>query len=190
MKRTALLVATLLVVSACSSDDDGAPDVPDASDLDVTTSTTAPTTTTEAPTLGLEQATLDFTACMREQGIDFPDIRLDDQGRPVLGDILDEIDTETVEFRGAIATCASILTQAGALDLRTDPELQAVIIDQLQDFSQCMRDNGLTSFPDPDPDFNGTGSPYPLELIPLTDPAFQEATGACQELLGTLGFGS
>ncbi len=190
MRRSLTLVIVLaVVVAACTGSDESVPSVPDAGDLAATTSTTAPTTTTTAPSLGLEAATLEFTACMRDQGIDIPDIRLDDQGRPVLDDAFAAVDLSSLEFRGALATCASILTRAGALDLRTDPELQAVIIDQLQVFSECMRTEGVTDFPDPSPDFNGTGSPFPLEQIPLTDPAFQEAVIVCQDELGSLSFG-
>lgn len=189
MRRLLPLVAVGLVASACTGGDDSVPQVPDEADLAATTSTTTSTTSTTVGMLGLEAATLEFTSCMRDQGVDFPDIRLDSQGRPVLGEVLDGLDTAGVEFRGALATCASILTQAGALDLRTDPELQAIIVDQLQQFSECMREQGVTAFPDPAPGFNGTGSPFPLEQIPLTDPAFQEAAVACQDVLGSLGIG-
>jgi hypothetical protein len=123
---------------------------------------------------------------MREQGIDLPDVELDAQDRPALGDLLGDIDTATVEFRGAIATCSSILTQAGVLDLSGDPELRAVVVEQLASFADCMRNEGISGFPEPDPDFDGVGSPFPLELIPINDPGFADATLACQDQLGGL----
>lgn len=186
MRRFPLVLLCLTVV-ACSRGGDAAPDVPDAADLVETTTTTVPTTTTLSPRLGFEQASLEFTTCMREEGIDLPDLRLDAQGRPVLGDVLEEVDTTSVEFRGALATCASILADSGALDLSADPEIQAIVMDQLQQFSECMRDEGLDQFPDPVPGFTGTGSPYPLELIPFNDPLFAQAATACQEIIGSLG---
>ena len=50
-----------------------------------------------------------------------------------------------------------------------------------------MRNEGLDTFPDPVPGFTGAGSPFPLEQIPFNDPAFGEATLACQDIIGSLG---
>jgi hypothetical protein len=184
------LVALVLVVAtaACTANEEPGPPATSVDGGPPATSTTAPTTTTVASVVGLEAATAEFTACMRDQGIDLPDIRLDDLGRPMLDDAFAEVDLASLEMRGALATCASILTQSGALDLRTDPELQAIILEQLQVFSECMRTEGIPGFPDPLPEFGGTGSPFPLEQIPLNDPAFQDAVIACQDELGSLGF--
>jgi hypothetical protein len=190
IRRPLPLVLACLVASlaACGSSD-SPPTIPSTDDA-VTTSTLAAATTVttlDQSRLSLEQATLEFTACMRDNGIDFPDIRIDADGRPDLGNILDQIDTTTSEFRQALTRCAGILTRAGALELTSDPELQAVIIDQLATFSECMRTNGVDDFPDPSPGFNGTGSPYPLGLIPLDDPDFQTAVTTCQDQLGSFG---
>jgi hypothetical protein len=188
MHRIALLLLLAVLAAGCSQSTDDPPEatIPSSEDLSASPDASAGATTTTLGRLGLEQATLEFTSCMREQGIDTPDIRLDAQGRPVLDELIDAVDTTTAEFRVALAECATILTRAGALDLRTDPELQAVIIDQLQEFSECARREGLRDFPDPDPAFTGTGSPYPLDEVPFSDPAFQKALVACQALLGNL----
>lgn len=188
MRRIALVLTLAVLAVACSQDADepATETIPSSDDLTAEPVAAEDTTTTTLGRLGLEQATLEFTACMREQGVDTPDIRLDAQGRPVLDDLLDSLDTTTAEFRTALAECATILTRAGALDLRTDPELQAVILDQLQEFSECARREGLRDFPDPDPAFTGTGSPYPFDQIPFADPAFQKAIIACQEIIGSL----
>ena len=191
MRHIALLVALTLVVGACTSESEPAADstIPSSDDLVTTDTAAVSTTSTTLGRLGLEQATLEFTACLREQGIEAPDIRLDAQGRPVLDELLDRVDTSTPEFAEALRACAPILTRAGALDLRSDPELQAVIVDQLQEFSECMRREGITDFPDPDPAFTGTGSPFPLDEIPFDDPLFEKATFACQEILGSIVVG-
>jgi len=190
MKRFMVLAVTALMIVACSSEE-GTPTIPDSGDV-VTTSTVVGATTStvlsdEQQRMSFEQAALDFTECMRAENIDFPDIRLDAEGRPQLGDVLDQVDTASPEFRAALATCSSILTQAGALELSSDPELQAVIIDQLASFSECMRTNGVETFPDPIPGFNGSGSPYLLGEIPFDDPDFQPAAEVCQSSLGDLG---
>jgi hypothetical protein len=189
----ALVLVAAAAGAACTPNRESAGTAGDAGDQAAPTTTTATvapsTTTTASATLGPEAATAEFAACMRDQGIEIPDIRLDDQGRPMLDDAFASADPSSLELRGALATCASILTQSGALDLRTDPELQALIVEQLAVFSECMRDEGVTEFPDPSPGFDGTGSPFPLELIPLTDPTFQDAVIACQDDLGSLWFG-
>lgn len=187
--RRALIVAIALTAAACSSEST-TPTIPQSADVVTTMSGAGDATTTTADRrLSLEEATLEFTECMREEGIEFPDIRIDAEGRPQLGDLLEDLDTATPEFRAALTSCAGILTRAGALELTSDPELQAVIIDQLASFSECMRENGVGSFPDPTPGFNGTGSPYPLGLIPFDNPQFEEAAAACQSRLGDLGLG-
>jgi hypothetical protein len=186
MRRLLALVGLALVVAACSGED-ATPTIPDSGDVVTTGSQPASASTSTVPRLSFEEATIDFTTCMREEGIDFPDVRIDAEGRPVLDDVLDQLDTATPEFRAALTTCAEILTAAGALELESDPELQAVIIDQLATFSECMRTNGVEAFPDPTPGFNGTGTPYPLGLVPFDDPQFESAATGCQEELGDFG---
>ncbi|MDH4116543.1 MAG: hypothetical protein OEX04_08600 [Acidimicrobiia bacterium] len=184
MRKLTLITAALVVV-ACSSQET-TPTIPGSDDVVAVPSTSQETSTTVGR-VSFEQASLEFTECMREAGLDFPDIRLDSEGRPQLGELLDELDTETTEFRTALTACAPILTQAGALELSSDPELQAVIIDQLASFSECMRTNGVAGFPDPVPGFNGTGSPYLLGQIPFDDPDFETAAQECQGQLGDIG---
>jgi hypothetical protein len=184
IRRISLVV--LVVVAGCGSSE-SVPTIPSSGDA-VTTSVSIPESTATSAAdsrLSLEQAALQFAACMRDNGVDFPDIRIDANGRPDLGNIFDEIDTTSTEFRTALTQCVSILGRAGALELTSDPELQAVIIDQLATFSECMRSNGVDDFPDPSAGFNGTGSPYPLGLIPFDDPEFQSAVTTCQDELGS-----
>lgn len=185
--RICLLTAMLVLAGACTTSESTPEEtIPSSGDLAERGEEPNGSTSTTLGRLGLEQATLEFTACMRSEGVDTPDIRLDAQGIPVLDELLDAVDTTTPEFRTALAACASILTQAGALDLRTDPELQAVVVDQLQQFSECVRREGLRDFPDPDPAFTGTGSPYQIDEVPFADPVFQKAIVSCQEILGSL----
>jgi hypothetical protein len=185
MPRPLLLLVIAVLVSACvQQSGDASNEGGDGGSIGP-----APSTTTTLGRLGIEQATLEFGSCMRAQGLDTPDIRLDAQGRPVLGVLRSGVDTSSVEFRRALTECASILTSVGALDLRRDPELQTVIVSQLGAFSECVRDQGVESFPDPDPAFSGVGSPFPSDEVPFTDPAFDAAIAVCQEALGAAGFG-
>lgn len=181
--------ALALALAACSSggDETGAT-IPDSGDLAGTTTSLPATTTTTAPA-GLEETALRFTACMREEGVDIPDVTIGADGRPVLAGLAEEIDTSSDEFQAALTTCSPILAESGALDLSADPELQAVVQDQLQSFSECMRDEGVTGFPDPLPGFTGVGSPFNLAQLPLDDPGFQAAIEVCQSELTFQAFG-
>ncbi|MFO7547741.1 MAG: hypothetical protein R6X29_02545 [Acidimicrobiia bacterium] len=189
--RTPLLAGSVvlaLVLSACSGGSEPETGIPGSDDLASTTSTTVVETTTTVPA-SLEETALRFTACMREQGIEIPDIAIGPDGRPLLGDLTGELDPASPEFQDALAVCSPILTEAGALDLSADPELQAVIQDQLQAFAACMRDEGVSRFPDPTPGFTGVGSPFPLAELPLDDPAFEPALQVCQANLSFRAFG-
>lgn len=178
--RKLYLVGLLLVVSCSRAEPE--PTIPGADDVvPLPSSTIAAAPTTTNARISFEEATLRFSACMREQGIDLPDIRLDAEGRPQLGDLSEEIDFSDPQFSTAFSACAPILTDAGALDLGADPELQAVIIDQLQQFSDCMREEGIAAFPDPVPGFTGNGPPYPLHQIPFSAPGFADAIEVCQD---------
>src|SRR5262245_25471503 len=134
-----------------------------------------------------EQAALDFSQCMRDNGVPtFPDPVAKSDGtfsfeRPqgVPRSALDD----------ALESCQSEARAAGfaSLSEADDPETQ----DQLLEFSRCMRANGVPDFPDPKP--NGSGS---LESIfggvDVESPRVQEALQSCDSILSQLGapFGS
>ena len=185
MPRPLSLLVTVLMLSACVQQSGEAP----SGSNDQGSAQSVVSTTTTLGRLGIEQATLEFGSCMRAEGIDTPDIRLDAQGRPVLDDLRAAVDTSSVEFRRALTDCAPILTTVGALDLRRDPELQAVIVGQLRAFAECVRNEGVETFPDPDPAFSGVGSPFSSDEVPFTNPSFEAAVSVCQDALGAALFG-
>ena len=101
---------------------------------------------------GIEDALLDFTQCLRDEGIDVPDVQLDSSGAPIIRpEDIAGIDLESPEVQAAADTCLPILTDAGAFSFADDPELQALLQDSLQEFAVCMREEGIADFPDPDP---------------------------------------
>ena len=181
MPRPLLPLVVALVLAACVQQTDNGT----AGEANEGSAQAVASTTTTVGRLGIEQATLEFGSCMRAQGIDTPDIRLDARGRPVLDDLRASVDTSSAEFRRALTDCAPILTSVGALDLRRDPELQAVIVSQLRAFAECVRNAGVATFPDPDPAFSGVGSPFSSDEVPFTDPAFDSSVATCREALGS-----
>jgi hypothetical protein len=171
---TAPLVALVLVVSACGGDESGN----EVATLETTATPDAPTTTTER--LAADEALLEFSACMRENGIDLPDIAIGPDGAPLLDpSLVDDIDIQSDEFTAAFSACLPIIAASGAFQQTTDPEELAEQRDQLVSFSQCMRDEGIEGFPDP----SLTGlTPYPISAFAdFGEEDFDAAVEVCQE---------
>lgn len=191
MQRTlAAAAVAMMLLAACSSGETD-PTTDTIATLESSTSTTGATTTTEAPSL--EEVALDFTECMRDNGIDIPDITFDADGQPVISaSLAAEFDLLDAEFQAALNGCRGIFSEAGeGVELQLDPELLAEVTDQLNEYAVCMRDNGVESWPDPLPTFSGTEIPFPMAEMgeAFNDPEFSDALEACQDLVAFPGIG-
>jgi hypothetical protein len=114
-----------------------------------------------------------YAECMRENGVpNFPDPGPD--GRFDLKDFnAGNLDREKI--RQAREACRDLAPNGGER-----PELNPAQQEQLRQWAQCMRDNGV-DVPDPDPNggaFLGLGGAGALDP---DDPAFQKAMEACQD---------
>ncbi|MGH1491408.1 MAG: hypothetical protein ACRBK7_18755 [Acidimicrobiales bacterium] len=93
--------------------------------------------------LSADEAALEFSQCMRDEGLDFPDLSVDADGNIELRAAFQSVNPGDEGFREAMDGCREILEQTGfggggrgqALE---SPEIQ----DALLDFSQCVRDAG------------------------------------------------
>lgn len=183
LRRLLTLLLTLaLVVAACGGDDE--PEAEGVASIQSSGSDDGAPQRQE-----IEDAVLDFTQCLRDQGFEVPDIELDANGAPIIRtEDVAGIDISSREFQSAFASCTPILTAAGAFSFDFDPELQAIFQDQLQEFSQCMRREGVPDFPDP---IAGTsGIPYPIDAFSdFTNDGFQTALETCQQQIGFSGLG-
>ncbi len=139
--------ACVLLLAACSGcEADGSSEVAtlqsgdeavgDAADAAVRTETEP------AGDLAPDEAALQFSQCMRDQGLDFPDLSVDAEGNIQMREAFQAVDPQAEGFREAIDACGAVLQQTGfgggrrqALD---DPAVQ----DALLEFSQCVRDAG------------------------------------------------
>jgi hypothetical protein len=180
--RWLLAIPIVLIAAACGGDDGG-------SDEDGVLSLEGEgggevTSTTR---LAADEAVLEVTRCMRDNGIDVPDIGVTPDGQLDLQpEDLTGVDVESEEFQEAFTSCIAVFQLSGGFDVSLDPELEALFQDQLQEFSQCMRDNGITDFPDPQ---TGSGTPYPLSAFArFNDPEFQTAIDTCRETISFSGF--
>ncbi len=112
----------------------------------VTIDSTTQTTIVDEETT-FEEGVLNFSQCMREEGINFPDPTFDIDGNPEFDNL--EIENEE-EFENAFESCEDILRNALPEQFDLDPEVEAALVDASLEFSQCMRDQGI-DFPDPKP---------------------------------------
>ena len=182
------IVAFALLVAACGgSDSEG------VASLNATETTTAQDVSVDAA-VSDEDALLEFSACLRENGIeDFEDPTINADGVPEfnLRSLGGEHDRE--EMQAAFEACQDdlegIAFGPGSIDL-TEME------DTLVEFSACMRDNGY-DMPDPDLSNFGSGGTggggeggglFGGELD-RNDPDFISAMGECQYLFENLSFG-
>jgi hypothetical protein len=111
-----------------------------------------------------------YSQCMRDNGVpDFPDP--DPDGR-LRGPGHEHQDDPT--FRTAQEACRD-LAPGGEHENTGDP----AFVEQMRQYSQCMRDNGVPDFPDPDADGRLRGSGHEQQ----DDPTFRAAAETCREEL-------
>ena len=166
MRRCAVAVAAIAVMAlgGCTGSDD--PQVPSAQVPGGTSPTAAPDGTTQE---------LAFVGCMRDHGIaDMPDpVPGDTSGRSAVRYALDVMGKGSDQsFQTALGECLGLLPP-----LPPPPPPAADEIEARRQFSQCMRDQGVSDFPDPRPD----GS---LWMVIVEDGAMSGARGS-----GTTGEG-
>jgi hypothetical protein len=119
---------------------------------------------------------LAFSQCMRAHGVaDFPDPNAQDQTQ-ISGGPNSDLNPNNPTFQKAMNACQSKMP-------KPTPAQQAQALQNALKMAQCMRDHGITDFPDPQSQGGGRisislhGSPG-SDLNP-NDPAFQAAQKAC-----------
>ncbi len=172
---SSLAPAVLLALTGCLAEAE-APSPTDPHGF-TTTTTIAPSTSIGAVGPSLTE----FRECMSDRGAPVPEVPLDGLGRPRIGSVLDGLDLSSREVLGALEECGGVLT-TGALALEPDPEMRRLVQAQLEEFSICVRAEGVAGFPDPVASFDGVGSPYPASRIPWAHPGLADAVTACRNV--------
>jgi hypothetical protein len=116
------------------------------------------------------QAALVYAQCMRDNGV--PDFPAPDPNGRFTGLSHDKQDDPT--FRAAQEKCRA-LAPGGEHEKSGDP----AFVNQMRAYSQCMRDNGVPDFPDPDADGRLRGSGHEQQ----DDPKYRAAAEACRPKL-------
>ncbi len=119
------------------------------------------------PAVDRQEAGKRYAQCMRDNGVpNFPD---PDPSGEFRGAGHEQQNDPT--FRAALEKCRA-LTPGGEHENTGDPEF----VEQMRAFSQCMRDNGVLDFPDPDPDGRLRGAGHEQR----DDPQYRAASEACR----------
>jgi hypothetical protein len=124
------LAAVALICAGCGSD---------------TTSETASTATTKKTTA--RGKAVRFSRCMRENGVrEFPDP--DASGELTIDGVVNgsSLDTSGAAWKGAIGACKDLEPSGFTGHKRSSSQQTAAL-----QFALCIRENGVTDFPDPAP---------------------------------------
>jgi hypothetical protein len=172
-----LLLAALLLamaLTACA----GASGASGIATADGGTSQPSPSTSSDTASLTDAQKARKFAQCMQEHGID---VTVSQDGKGGSGIMIKGASKAKVD--AATKACQKYAPGSGGSNRRPDPKALA----QARRFAQCMRDHGVTDFPDPDP----TGGirvegKKGSDLAP-DNPTLQKAQKACESLIGRGG---
>ncbi|GAA4679351.1 hypothetical protein [Phytohabitans rumicis] len=142
MKRMLIAVPLLMVLgtalAGCAGAEDDGPDV-------ATVAGTKPAPSASASVAADdEERRKQFTDCMRANGVDMDDMKVEGGGVAIRAD-----KKETSE---AMEKCRQFLPDGGE-----PPKMSQEDLEKLRQYAQCMRENGVPEFPDPDPDTGGVG---------------------------------
>ncbi|MBV1851815.1 hypothetical protein [Catellatospora tritici] len=144
IRRWSAALLLVLVTAACS-DGGTPPEVATAATPGASSPSAAPSTPSDDPV----QRELEFVACMREAGVtDMPDpVPGDRSGRSALLHAIDDLGMGLKDsFQTALDGCTKFLPPSAAQSPRPADD-----VEKLRQYAQCMRDNGATDVPDPDP---------------------------------------
>ncbi|WP_203701645.1 hypothetical protein [Asanoa iriomotensis] len=158
------------LAAGCGSGGDDGPAVASAGG----TPTAAATSGAPAPEDAADRA-LKFAQCMREHGVDMPDPEIDG------GRISQRINAKPgVDVQAAQEACKEFSPSGGPGGGQPDPQMR----ERMLAHAQCMRENGVESFPDPDPNMGGG---IKIDGKIASDPDFEAANKACEAELGRPG---
>jgi hypothetical protein len=217
---TLAVLALAGLLGACGSDGDGSGGNDDVASVSGDDSDEQAQGDDQADT---EEELLDWVECMRDEGIDIPDPTRDEDGNLVIdgpgirlgggdsggstssddeGGDGDEPDFDPEDMDAAMEACGEP-PALGPNDI-SEEDRQEMEENALA-FAECMRDEGIEDFPDPDfSDLGPGGEPQrqrsddndgaegdgprvflgPFGEIDMDDPDVRAAFEACQDLLG------
>ena len=131
-------------------------------------------TPSAGPSLSVQDKALKFAACMREHGVQMEDPEVDGEGHVSIrvgGEGTGPIDRDKMD--AAQKACEQYAPFGDHDNGQPDPQME----ENARKMAQCMRDNGVENFPDPD------GGRVTIDGSIANDPDFQKAQEACSKLM-------
>jgi hypothetical protein len=181
-RRVIALLPAFAVLAAAAAGCGGSGSEPEVAELPEAAETAqveGATTTTAAPR-DPRDALVDFTRCLREQGIDIPDPDFDATPAEVRERLREAgIDVDDPRLQAAVRVCQPLLV--GILQSLSPEQVQA-FRDAFVEYARCMREQGVDL---PDPDFSGGFDIFGGAVDP-DDPAFQAANEECARIFREL----
>jgi hypothetical protein len=187
--RPAILVLLIITLTSCISNStingvahiDKSPAIESSASSDTYPSDMNPETYQPSD----EEITTRFTSCMRNHGFDTPDPELNADGTINWAPIKQSI-SQDPKFKGkdsqTLDDCLPLLEEATfSQDRPRENEIE--IQDNLLQFAQCLRDNGIDV---PDPDFsNGTRAAMKpiIQDIEIKSSKIQKSLDSCNSLV-------
>lgn len=152
----------LLVLAGCGGSESSAASNGDqVASLQTDDSVTdAASAVTESTVVSADEAALEFSQCLRDQGLDVADIGVDSNGNIDVRSALDNVDPGDSDFRDAMDACRDILSDAGFGGGQRGGDFDDTALqDAFLEFSDCIRDQGFEDVPDLSFEARGGGRP-------------------------------
>ncbi|THV29962.1 hypothetical protein [Glycomyces paridis] len=170
-----LLALAPLALAACTREDDG----DGVSSLGTETASEAAESAGDDPMA----VAVAYSECMRDNGIeDYPDPVWGEDGGISSGLEGSGVDQDTQEFTDAHDACFPIL-EAG---MGPGSEAYEETREQLVAYAECMRDNGIAEFPDPEEQAGGGFAVGGVPKEVQNSDEYAAAEEACAEFLPNL----
>jgi hypothetical protein len=122
-----------------------------------------------------------FAACMRNHGVsDFPEPRVStSNGSTKIALVARPGPVASPQFKAAQTACRSILPEPSKADLAGEARQRQIHKQDLLGFAHCLREHGITGFPDPNAQGELSLGMVQAAGIDLTAPNVRTAALAC-----------
>lgn len=174
--RAVMLVMAMLIASGCAGGTD-APNVATLKGVDGGgTAGAGSSGSARSEELSTEQALIKLSRCLRKQGLDVPDPKVDSQGNLQLLFGQDQrFDPSSAKAQAAFKVCRPLLD--GIIQSFSPADITE-IRDTMVKYAACVRKNG---FDLPDPNFFNRDGPF--GKVDLKDPRYKRADVICRPVL-------
>jgi hypothetical protein len=142
-----LASVSLLALAACGGSSEAA-DTAEVASLVADGESTSDSSEQSADETSADEAALEFSQCLRDEGLDVADIGVDAQGNIDVRSALQDVDPGAEGFRDALDTCREILEGVGFGGGRRALADNTEIADALLEFSDCVRSEGFEDVAD------------------------------------------